>query len=106
MIISTSDESSRISAPEYTPPLMLSVDETAARFNVAKHFVRKCAANGSIVAIHAGRKLLINAGSVERFLNTGEPQGKPSDNSFSDTANPTSSIARTTPIPSRINRIG
>lgn len=102
MIISTfQEESSRISAPEFVPPLMLSVDETAKRFCIAKHFVRQCAANGNIVAIHAGRKILINASSVERFLNTGEPQGKHAAVS----ENVTDSLARTSPIPSRINRI-
>lgn len=102
MIISTfQEESSRISAPEFVPPLMLTVDETAARFQIAKHFVRQCAANGSIVVIHAGRKLLINASSVERFLNTGEPQGKPLNSSAAESER----VSHIAPIPARIDRI-
>lgn len=59
----------------YKPPLMLSPVETAERFNLPQHFVRELAANGSVVSIRAGRRILINAESVERYLTTGEAQG-------------------------------
>ena len=59
----------------YKPPLMLSPVETAERFNLPQHFVREIVANGSVVSIRAGRRILINAESVERYLTTGEAQG-------------------------------
>ena len=59
----------------YKPPLMLSPVETAERFNLPQHFVREIVTNGSVVSIRAGRRILINAESVERYLTTGEAQG-------------------------------
>lgn len=58
-----------------TIPIMLTVRETAERFNLPVHFVRVCVGNGSFVSVRAGRKFLINAESVVTFLSTGLPQG-------------------------------
>ena len=76
MIIRQSETYDKTSNSDgYKPPLMLSPVETAERFNLPQHFVREIAANGSVVSIRAGRRILINAESVERYLTTGEPQG-------------------------------
>ena len=76
MIIRQSETYDKTSNSDgYKPPLMLSPVETAERFNLPQHFVREIAANGSVVSIRSGRRILINAESVERYLTTGEPQG-------------------------------
>lgn len=80
-----------------TVPVMLTVDEAAKTFNLAKHFVRQSAANGNIVAIHAGRKLLINAQSLQQYLNTGIPQGH-----IIDTEQPDAPQSRIAKIPAKI----
>ena len=60
---------------DYKPPLMLSPPEAAERFKLPLHFVRTGEKQGLFVSIRVGRRILINADSVERYLNTGVPQG-------------------------------
>lgn len=56
-------------------PRMETITNTAEIFNLPVHFVRAAVANGDVVAIHAGRKILVNLDSLTAFLNTGVPQG-------------------------------
>ncbi len=58
-------------------PEMITVPVTSARYNLPPHFVRRCVANGDVVSVRAGRKILINADSMTAFLSTGIPQGTP-----------------------------
>lgn len=69
-------------------PEMLTVEQTKARSGLAACHIRRLVADESIIAIRAGRKILINFNSVIAYLETGIPQGKPStDNRFdSETA--------------------
>lgn len=53
-------------------PVMLSLKETAIRFNLPVHFVRTLVANRSIYAVSNGRKFFVNQQSVADYLN-----GKP-----------------------------
>lgn len=56
-------------------PEMITVPVTSDRYGLSPHFVRRCVANGDVVSVRAGRKILINADSMTAFLNTGVPQG-------------------------------
>lgn len=56
-------------------PEMLTVKETEVRYKLHGYFVRRMVADGCVVSIRSGRKILINAASVTRYLETGIPQG-------------------------------
>lgn len=54
---------------------MLTAEETHIRSGLAKCHIYRMVADGSIVSIRAGRKILINYNSVLAYLSTGIPQG-------------------------------
>lgn len=56
-------------------PEMLTVQGTSVRSGLAECLIRRMVADGSIVSIRAGRKILINYDSVRAYLSTGVPQG-------------------------------
>lgn len=56
-------------------PEMLTVKETEVRYKLREYFIRRMVADGCVVSIRSGRKILINAASVTRYLETGLPQG-------------------------------
>lgn len=56
-------------------PEMLTIKETKVRYDLPEHCVRRMVADGCVVSIRAGRKFLVNAASVTRYLETGIPQG-------------------------------
>lgn len=51
-------------------PVMLTVNETARNFCIAKHHVRQMALTGKVKAIRAGNKILINQQSVADYFNS------------------------------------
>lgn len=61
------------------------------------HAMRMAVANGDVVSIRVGRKILVNIDSVIAFLNTGIPQGAAS----AKAAPQTETAPRITPIPLR-----
>lgn len=74
----------------FQPTLMLSPCEIASCFRLPEHFVRELVKNGSVVSVRVGRRILVNAESVKRYLNTGVPQGaSPETNAPSQAAKPT-----------------
>lgn len=56
-------------------PEMLTIKETKVRYGLHECFVRRMVADGCVVSIRSGRKILVNAASVTRYLETGLPQG-------------------------------
>lgn len=58
-----------------TIPRMETIPQAAVTFNIPVHFVRTAVANGYVVYVRAGRKILVNCDSMATFLNTGIPQG-------------------------------
>ena len=52
-------------------PLMLSINETAERWGITKHYDRKLALSGTVNAVRIGKgKILINQSSVEEYFNS------------------------------------
>lgn len=51
-------------------PRMLTIKQVAREFGLAEHFVRSLAKSGTIVAVRAGNKFLINADRLIEFLNS------------------------------------
>ena len=56
-------------------PVMLTINETAAKTNLAKHYVRQCCLKNQIVHVRCGKRILINFNKFIEFLNTGDGQG-------------------------------
>jgi hypothetical protein len=52
---------------------MLTINETADKAGLARHFVRQLVLNNSIVHVKAGCKFLINWERFVDYLNSGEP---------------------------------
>ena len=50
-------------------PVMLTVKVTAESFGIAQHFVRQLALSGKVMAVRAGKKILINQSSVADYFN-------------------------------------
>lgn len=50
-------------------PTMLTIKETAKKFKLSEYFLRRGVNEGQIVAIRAGRKILINAEKLAEYLN-------------------------------------
>lgn len=63
------EENSRISAPEFTPPHMETMQKTAEIFGVSYYFVRKMALSGKINAVRISGRILINCDKFADFLN-------------------------------------
>ena len=63
-------------------PNMTTINETAEKTGLAKHYIRQCCINNKIIHIRCGRRILINFDKFIEFLNTGdqmeniEPQKK------------------------------
>lgn len=75
MIYSTfQEESSRISAPIFTPPRMETIKKTAELFNLPVHFVRTKVTSGEVVAVRAGRRFLVNVDKFAEYLNSSTVQ--------------------------------
>lgn len=53
-------------------PTMLTINETAARSGLARHYLRQLCVQGRICYVKAGSKYLINFERLVEFLNTGE----------------------------------
>ena len=53
-------------------PTMLTINETAQRSGLARHYVRQLCLQNKICHIKAGNKYLINFEKFVEFLNTGE----------------------------------
>lgn len=56
-------------------PRMEPIKSAAVISNIPVHALRTMVANGDVVSIHTGRKILVNMDSLITFLNTGVPQG-------------------------------
>jgi len=54
-------------------PVMLTINETAAKTNLAKHYIRQCCLKNQIVHVRCGKRILINFNKFIEFLNTGDP---------------------------------
>ncbi len=52
-------------------PTMLTIKETAEMFKLPIHFVRQKVNSGEVVAVRAGRKILVNAEKFADYLNIG-----------------------------------
>lgn len=57
-------------------PRMATIEEAAAIFHVAPHFIRSRARQGADWVIKAGRKYLVNCDRLAAFLN-GEKEERP-----------------------------
>lgn len=51
-------------------PVMLTVNQTAETFGIAKHHARQLALTGKVRAVRAGTKILINRDSVSEYFNS------------------------------------
>ena len=52
-------------------PLMLSINETAERWGITKHYARQLALSGKVKAVRIGKgKILINQSSIEEYFNS------------------------------------
>ncbi len=50
---------------------MLSINETAERWGITKHYARQLALSGTVKAVRIGKgKILINQSSVEEYFNS------------------------------------
>lgn len=50
-------------------PTMLTIKEAAKTFKLSEYFLRRAVNEGQIVAIRAGKKILINAEKLAEYLN-------------------------------------
>ena len=53
-------------------PTMLTINETAASFNLPKHFVRRAVMEHKVVSVTSGKKYLVNAEKFAEWLAVGE----------------------------------
>ena len=58
-------------------PQMRTIDEIAAEFGLAKHFVRQAVLSAKVVHVRAGKKYLINRERFAEWLNNGEQPTQP-----------------------------
>lgn len=56
-------------------PTMLTINETAERTGLAKHYIRQCCINNKIVHVRCGKRILINFNKFIEFLNMGDKTG-------------------------------
>ena len=56
----------------YEIPKMLTIQETAEQFGLAKHFVRSLVLDNKVVYVKAGKKYLVNAQKFIEYLSTGD----------------------------------
>lgn len=62
-------ENRRITAPEFRPPRMETMQKTAELFGVSYYFVRKMALSGKINAVRIAGRILVNCDKFADFLN-------------------------------------
>ena len=60
-------------------PTMLTINETAEKTGLAKHYIRQCCLNNKIVHVRCGKRILINFNKFIEFLNMGEQTGLTTD---------------------------
>lgn len=77
-------------------PLMWTIPEAGEKSGFGAYRIRQWAKDGSIISVCAGRKILVNADSISRYLETGKKQGIPAALS-----NESESAGRVSPIPFR-----
>lgn len=77
-------------------PLMWTIPEAGKKSGFGAYRIRQWAKDGSIISVCAGRKILVNADSISRYLETGKKQGIPA-------ALPNESAGRIAAIPLRAN---
>lgn len=73
------------------------IKSTAEILGLSVHFVRTAVANGDVVSVRAGRKILVNVDSFRRYLETGIPQGAAA-NTTENSRRSTENEPRITPI--------
>ena len=78
-------------------PRMEPIAKAAAISNMPVHALRMMVANGDVVSIRTGRKILVNMDSLIAFLNTGISQGA----TFREAASQPETAPRIAPIPLR-----
>ena len=66
-----------ISETAKTTPKMRTINEIAAEFGLARHFVRQAVLQKRVVHVRAGKKYLLNRQSFAEWLETGEPTPQP-----------------------------
>ena len=54
-------------------PTMLTINQTAERSGLAKHYIRQLCVQNRICHVRAGQKYLINFEKLAEFLDSGEP---------------------------------
>ncbi|MGN1339350.1 MAG: helix-turn-helix domain-containing protein [Oscillospiraceae bacterium] len=72
-----------------TIPRMETIKKTAELFGLPVHFVRCKVASGEVVAVRAGRRILVNVDKFAEYLNT---------NTIHPEADETNSASRIKPI--------
>ncbi len=80
-------------------PRMEGIPCAAVTSGLTVHAMRVLVANGDVVSIRVGRKILVNLDSVAEFLKTGIPQGRAVGNISSRSTE--SNAPRISPIPLR-----
>ncbi len=50
-------------------PKMASIKESAVIYNLPVHFIRRLVSEGKVFSVKAGRKYLVNCGSLSAYLN-------------------------------------
>ncbi len=75
-------------------PHMEPIKPAAVISNIPVHALRMMVANGEVVSVRVGRKILVNMDSLIAFLNTGIPQGVVATSRSSDEEN----VPRIAPI--------
>lgn len=91
-IAAPSEEAAPFSVPRMEP-----IKPAAEISNMPVHALRMMVANGDVVSVRVGRKILVNMDSLIAFLNTGIPQGSASRQA----APQAETVPRVTPIPLR-----
>lgn len=54
----------------FTVPHMENIKKTAEIFGLPEHFVRSKVASGEVVAVRAGKRILVNVEKFAEYLNT------------------------------------
>ena len=82
-------------------PRMENIPRTADISGLPVHALRVTVANGDVVSIRVGRKILVNVDSVAEFLNTGVPQGRAAHTGENSRRSNSETEPRIAPIPLR-----
>ncbi len=82
-------------------PHMEGIKCTADIYGLPVHAVRMMVANGDVVSIRVGKKILVNVDSLTEFLNTGVPQGAAAHPAENSSRSVGATMSRIAPIPLR-----